>query len=108
MRDNGDQRTTRDAVMRYLEPSRRPADKLMQKPPRTGGRLGAQECPEVEVPSCFGRPDRVWVVRKGRFTNVLTDIGPAKEQLLKNSYIISETWPLKGFTVALYIRKPAV
>ncbi len=103
---NGDQRISRDAVLRYVEERVRPADKLMAQPPRTGGRLSAQECPDVEIPACFGRPERVWVVRKGKFTDVLQDIGPAKEQLLKRTYVAQKTWPLKGFTMALYVRKP--
>jgi mannosyltransferase len=104
---NGDQRTSRDAVLRYLAPDERPLDKLMVQPPRTNGSLGAQECPDVDVPSCFGTPDRVWVVRRGRLTNVLEGIGPAKEQLLRQNFIQSRLWPLRGFTVALYTRKPA-
>jgi mannosyltransferase len=104
---NGDQRTSRDAVLRYLPPAERPLDKLMVRPPRAGGSLGAQECPDVDVPSCFGTPDRVWVVRLGKFTNPLEDIGVAKEQLLRQNFVQSEIWPLKGFTVALYTRKRA-
>lgn len=104
---NGDQRTSRDAFDRYLPPAQRPLDKLMVQPPRTNGSLGAQECADAEIPSCFGHPDRVWVVRKGKFTNVLDGIGPAKEELLRQNFVQSEIWPLKGFTVALYTRKPA-
>ena len=104
---DGDQRTSRDAVMRYLTPEERPLDKMMVRPPRTKGSLGAQECPDAEIPSCFGKPDRVWVVRKGTYSNVLMNIGAAKEQLLRQDFVRSETWPLKGFTVSLYTRKPA-
>lgn len=104
---NGDQRTSRDAVLRYLPPDERPADKLMVQPPRTKGSLGAQECPDVDVPSCFGTPDRVWVVRRGKLTDTLEGIGVAKEQLLRQNFVQSEIWPLKGFTVALYTRKRA-
>lgn len=103
----GDQRTSRDAFMRYLTPAQRPADKLMVRPPRTGGALGAQECPDAEIPSCFGHPDRAWVVRRGKLPDPLVAIGPAKEQLLHQNFIPSRVWPLKGFTVALYTRKPA-
>jgi mannosyltransferase len=104
--DNGDQRTSRDAFMRYLDPGERPADKLMVKAPRTGGTLGAQECPDREVPSCFGAPARVWVIRKGSYQNILQNIGKAKEQLLRTSFVQSQTWSVKGFTIALYTRKP--
>jgi mannosyltransferase len=104
---NGDQRTSRDAVLRYLPPDERPLDKLMVRPPRTNGSLGAQECPDVDIPSCFGTPDRVWVVRRGKLTNTLEGIGAAKDQLLRQNFVQSEIWPLKGFTVALYTRKPA-
>lgn len=104
---NGDQRTSRDAVLRYLPPAERPLDKLMVRPPRTSGSLGAQECPEVDIPSCFGTPDRVWVVRLGRLTNPLEGIGAAKDQLLRQDFVQSEIWPLKGFTVALYTREGA-
>ncbi|GGN19019.1 mannosyltransferase [Actinoplanes campanulatus] len=103
---DGDQRTSRDAFMRYM-PAQRPADKLMVRAPRTGGTLGAQECPDAEIPSCFGKPSRVWVVRKGGWTNIVQNIGDAKEALLRQDFVQSEIWPLKGFTVALYIRKPA-
>lgn len=104
---NGDQRISRDAVLRYLPPGERPVDTLMVQPPRTKGSLGAQECPDVDVPSCFGTPDRVWVVRRGKLTNTLEGIGVAKEQLLRQDFVQSEIWPLKGFTVALYTRKRA-
>ncbi len=104
---NADQRTSRDAVLRYLSPDERPSDKLMVQPPRTKGSLGAQECPDVDVPSCFGNPSRVWVVRRGKLTNPLEGIGVAKEQLLRQNFVQSEIWPLKGFTVALYTRKAA-
>lgn len=102
----GDQRTSRDAFMRYMSASR-PADKLMVRAPRVGGSLGAQECPDVEIPSCFGKPPRVWVIRKGTYSNVLQNIGDAKEALLREDFVRSQIWPLKGFTVALYVRKPA-
>ncbi|BCB76374.1 hypothetical protein GCM10022251_24270 [Phytohabitans flavus] len=105
---DGDQRTSRDAFMRYLDGDERPDDKLMVRPPRTQGSLGAQECPDLDVPSCFGKPDRVWVVRKGTYSNVMVDIGAAKEQLLRQDFVQSRLWPLKGFTVALYTRKPAL
>lgn len=104
---NGDQRTSRDAFLRYLRADQRPQDKLMVRPPRTQGSLGAQECPDAEIPACFGRPDRVWVIRKGAFDNVLQNIGAAKEQLLRVDFVQSESWRLKGFTIALYTRKPA-
>jgi mannosyltransferase len=103
----GDQRTSRDAVMRYLATDERPADKLMVRPPRTRGSLGAQECADADIPSCFGKPDRVWVVRKGTYSNVLVNLGAPKEQLLRQEFVQSNMWPLKGFTVALYTRKPA-
>lgn len=105
--DNGDQRISRDAVDRYLPPAQRPADKLMVQPPRTKGSLGAQECTDAQIPACFGKPDRVWVVRTGKLTDVLDGMDPAKQQLLRLNFVQSETWPLKGFTVALYTRKPA-
>lgn len=104
---DGDQRTSRDAVMRYLAPDERPADKLMVRPPRTRGSLGAQECADADVPSCFGKPDRVWLVRKGAYRDVLLGIGAAKEQLVHQDFVQSRVWTLKGCTVALYVRKPA-
>jgi mannosyltransferase len=105
--DNGDQRISRDAFDRYLAPAERPQDKLMVLPPRTNGALGAQECADAQIPACFGKPGRVWVVRTGKLTDALDGIGPAKQQLLRLSFVQSEIWPLKGFTVALYTRKPA-
>jgi mannosyltransferase len=104
----GDQRTSRDAVMRYVPAARRPADPLMRRPPRTGGRLGAQECLDRDLPTCFGRPQRVWVLRKGTFANPLEGIGEAKEQLLKDGYVISGSWRLTGFALALLVHKPTM
>ena len=105
---NSDQRTSRDAFLRYLDTGRRPEDKLMVQAPRVRGSLGAQECPDAEVPACFGKPERVWVVRKGALEdNILENIGVAKEQLLRVDFVQSEVWRLKGFTVALFTRKPA-
>jgi mannosyltransferase len=104
---DGDQRTSRDAFMRYLAADQRPLDKLMVQPPRSRGSLGAQECPDAEIPSCFGNPARVWVIRKGSYSNAMQSIGAAKEQLLRQNFVQSKIWPLKGFTVALYTRKPA-
>jgi mannosyltransferase len=104
----GDQRTSRDAVMRYLETDERPTDALMQSLPRTDGRLGARECLDSAIPACFGRPERVWVVRKSTSSDPLQNIGAAKEQLLRQGYVASRSWRLTGFTVALFVRKPAV
>lgn len=104
---DGDQRTSRDAFMRYLPADHRPLDKLMVQRPRTRGSLGAQECPDAAIPSCFGKPDRVWVIRQESNSNVLQNIGAAKEQLLRQNFVQSEIWPLKGFTIALFTRKPA-
>ena len=103
---DGDQRTSRDAFMRYLSRDQRPLDKLMVRAPRTRGALGAQECPDVDVPSCFGTPTRVWVIRTGSHSDILRNIGAAKEQFLRTTFVQSEVWPLKSFTVALYTRKP--
>ena len=47
------------------------------------------------------------MIRKGSYSNVMQNIGAAKEQLLRQNFVQSEIWPLKGFTVALYTRKPA-
>jgi mannosyltransferase len=105
---NGDQRTSRDVVLRYVPPQRRPNDVLMRDPPRTGGRLGAQECLDRDLPVCFGRQERVWVIRKGTMDNPLEEIGPAKEQLLKEGYVVSRSWQLTGLVMALLIRKPAI
>jgi mannosyltransferase len=102
----GDQRVSRDAVMRYVPANLRPDDPLMSQPPRTGGRLGAQECTDREVPGCLGRPDRVWVVRKGTLADPLKGMGPAKEVLLRANYTIQQRWQVKGFTIALLSRKP--
>jgi mannosyltransferase len=104
----GDQRTARDAVLRYVPAERRPDDVLMRDPPRTGGRLGAQECLDRDLPVCFGRQERVWVVRKGTMDDPLREIGPAKDQLLKEGYVVSRTWRLTGLVMALLIRKPAI
>jgi mannosyltransferase len=104
----GDQRTARDIMLRYVPSERRPNDVLMRDPPRTGGRLGAQECLDRDLPICFGRQERVWVIRKGTMEDPLDEIGPAKEQLLKEGYVVSRDWRLTGLVMALLIRKPAI
>jgi mannosyltransferase len=95
----GDQRTARDVVLRYVPPERRPNDVLMRDPPRTAGRLGAQECLDIDLPDCFGRQERVWVIRKGTMDDPLDGVGPAKEQLLKEGYVVSEDWRLTGLAI---------
>ncbi|GLY01613.1 glycosyltransferase family 39 protein [Actinoplanes sp. NBRC 101535] len=104
---DNDQLTGRDSFRRYLAADSRPDDKLLVQAPRTQGSVSAQECPDIEVPQCFGKPARVWVVRKGSHTDILEDIGDAKNALLRTDFVQSDIWPLKGFTVALYTRKPA-
>jgi mannosyltransferase len=97
---NGDQRVSRDAVMRYVPADLRPVDSLMSRPPRTGGSFGAQECVDREVPMCLGRPQRVWVVRKGTGSDPIQGIGTAKAVLLRQSYTVQQRWQIKGFVVA--------
>jgi mannosyltransferase len=103
---NGDQRVSRDAVNRYVPRTWRPADPLIKVPPRTGGQLGGQECTDREVPSCLGKPQRVWLVRKGAMDNPVVGSGPAKEVLLKANYTVTRTWRVKGFTIGLLTRVP--
>jgi mannosyltransferase len=103
--DNGDQRTSRDAVNRYVGESRRPRDVLMTVPARRQGTLGARECADRDVPVCLGRPARVWVVRKGAFDNPVRQVGPAKEAALK-PYSVARTWRVRGFSIALLVRRP--
>ena len=56
--DAGDQRTSRDAVNRYVDESWRPRDVLMTVPARRQGTLGARECADRDVPVCLGHPGR--------------------------------------------------
>ncbi|MEV4773381.1 glycosyltransferase family 39 protein [Micromonospora humida] len=105
--DAGDQRTSRDAVNRYVDESWRPRDVLMTVPARRQGTLGARECADRDVPVCLGRPERVWVVRKGALDDPVQRIGPAKEAALK-PYVVDRTWRVRGFSIALLVRKPEV
>ncbi|MFI9643682.1 glycosyltransferase family 39 protein [Micromonospora sp. NPDC051925] len=103
--DAGDQRTSRDAVNRYVDESRRPRDVLLTVPARRQGTVGARECADRDVPVCLGRPDRVWIVRKGAFDNPVQRIGPAKEAALK-PYALERTWRVRGFSIALLVGRP--
>ena len=105
--DAGDQRTSRDAVNRYVDESWRPRDVLMTVPARRQGTLGARECADRDVPVCLGRPARVWIVRKGAFDNPVQRIGAAKEAALK-PYAVERTWRVRGFSIGLLVRKPEV
>ncbi|MEU7619771.1 glycosyltransferase family 39 protein [Micromonospora rifamycinica] len=103
--DAGDQRTSRDAVNRYVDESWRPRDALMTVPARRQGTLGAQECADRDVPVCLGRPERVWIVRKGALDDPVQRIGPAKEAALR-PYAVARTWRVRGFSIALLARRP--
>jgi mannosyltransferase len=102
----GDQRVSRDAVLRYLPTDARPADPLLSTPPRTGGSLGGEECLPRDVRVCLGKPPRIWVVRKGALDDPVNGMGDAKEVLLRADYTMVQTWRVKGFSIALLTRKP--
>ena len=52
----------------------RPHDVLATHPPRTDGLLLATEC--LDVATCLGDPERLWVVRIGNLTDPFAGIGP--------------------------------
>ncbi|XTZ17636.1 glycosyltransferase family 39 protein [Micromonospora echinospora] len=101
----GDQRIARDAVARYTPTRNRPKDVLLAQAPRTGGSFTAQEC--AEVATCLGTPQRVWVVRTGRFDDPLRGLGDSKEPLLRGQYDVERVFRPTGYTVALLLRRPA-
>lgn len=104
---DGDQRTARDTVMRYVDPTIGLADPLLLVPPRATGLLSGREYEDDQVAQVLGEPERVWMVRKGRFSDARDDLGGAKEELLREDYAVWQTWPLRGLTVTLLVRESA-
>jgi mannosyltransferase len=101
----GDQRVARDAVARYTPVRSQPGDILQVAPARTDGSFTAQECKQIAT--CFGTPDRVWVIRLNRREDPLGDLGDEKRTLLRSQYDIDRIFRPTGYTIALLLRKPA-
>ena len=103
---NNDLTLSRDTVNRYVPAAIRPTDPRLRQAARTHGVFGALEYGDADVPMFLGRPARIWVVRKGTLTDPTQGMGSGKQVALRASYIVQRTWPLKGFTIALLVRKP--
>jgi mannosyltransferase len=97
--------TARDLVAHYVPAARRPADRLLVRPQRSGGQILAGEC--ADVARCLGRPGRVWVLRIGRQADPLAGLGAGKQRVLRAGYHVERTWQLRNVTVALMSRNPA-
>ncbi|MFE0589605.1 glycosyltransferase family 39 protein [Micromonospora echinospora] len=99
----GDQWVARDAVARYTRAGSPPRDALLAQPPRTGGSFTGREC--ADVARCFGKPERVWVVRTGRLDDPLRGLGDLKEPVLRSQYDVDRVFRPTGYTVALLLRR---
>jgi mannosyltransferase len=92
--------TARDTVAHYLTPAARPHDALATNPPRTAGLLHATECPDAAT--CLAGAPRVWVVRVGTLPDPLAGIGPSKQTLLSQAYVVEQLWYPTGLTLAVF------
>jgi mannosyltransferase len=102
--DKGGGWTTRDLVAHYVPASKRPADVLLVTPPRTNGHVLATEC--ADVAKCLNNRPRLWIVRLGRQTDPLANLGGTKQSVIGHLYYASQVWYPKGLTVALMMLKP--
>jgi len=100
-----DERIGRDLVARYVVPGARPADVLAQQPPRTGGRLLAGECADVQF--CVGDAVRVWLLRADVNPSPLAGLPAAKDGLLRVRYELERTWLFRGASLSLFTLAPA-
>jgi mannosyltransferase len=94
--------TLRDAVARYVPADVLPHDALAITPPRHAGQLLATECPDPQL--CLNDAERVWVVRLGTLDDPLAEVGPDKEDLLRQDYQVTRIWYPDGITMALLQR----
>jgi mannosyltransferase len=99
MSDPGGNWVGRDSIAHYVPAALRPTDVLMTRPERTGGQLAASEC--ADVAECLGSTTRVWVIRLGYHADAFAGLDGQKEQVLRRQYKITNTWHLKGLTLAL-------
>jgi mannosyltransferase len=102
---NRDERIGRDLVARYVAAAARPDDVLAQRPPRTDGRLLADEC--VDVAACVGDAPRVWLLRADQRATPLDGLPAAKDGLLRVRYEQERTWTFDGASLTLFTLLPA-
>ena len=96
----------RDTIAHYLSPGSRPKDLMATQEQRTNGKVLAIEC--ADATKCL--PDtvhRIWVVRLGRVSDPLRNLGGNKEEALRTAFQTSKTWHPAKLTLALMTRKPA-
>jgi mannosyltransferase len=100
-----DEQIGRDLLARYVAAGARPNDALAESTPRTGGRLYAQEC--VDVDFCLGDAPRVWLFRADQQPNLLDGLPAAKDGVLRVRYQLTRTWTFRGASLALFTLAPA-
>ncbi len=95
----------RDAVKRYVPADRHPRDAFVRVPQRADGNFRAVECPDTQLAVCLAEAPRVWVVRFENKPDPLRGLTPPlKEKVLRDGYHLEKVWPLRAFTVAVYVR----
>jgi mannosyltransferase len=92
----------RDIYERYL-PAPGPPDVLRVKPQRADGKFLATECPQA---ACLGTPPRIWVIRVDNRPDPFTDMGPAKQKLLRDNYRQVRRWNYPLLGIILLERNP--
>jgi mannosyltransferase len=100
-----DEQIGRDLLTRYVVDAARPVDALAQTPPRTQGRMYAQEC--VDVDFCLGDAPRVWLFRADQHANPLDGLPAAKDGALRVRYQLARTWSFRGAGLFLFTLAPA-
>lgn len=98
-----DEQVGRDLVARYVVAD--PADVLAENQPRTGGRLLAEEC--VDVDFCLGDAPRVWLFRADVNVDPLDGLPAAKDGALRVRYQLARTWTFRGASLSLFTLAPA-
>ncbi|MEV4532550.1 glycosyltransferase family 39 protein [Asanoa sp. NPDC049518] len=94
----------RDVVSRYVPADIRPKDALALAPPRTDGKILADEC--VQVEKCLNGALRVWLVRTDRVDAPLSGLSPEKAEALSNLYDVDKAWYLPGLMLVRLTLKP--
>jgi mannosyltransferase len=92
------------AMAYYLPPERRPRDVFAVTPAAAAGWWAATECAQ---PARFFDSPRLWVVRlTAHGTDPLAGLEEPKPTVLREWYIVANTWQSKAITVVLLERAP--
>jgi mannosyltransferase len=90
------------AVAYYLPPERRPRDVFAVTPPAMAGWWAATEHAQ---PARFLDSPRLWVVRlTAHGTDPLAGVEEPKAGMLREWYVVADTWQSKAITVVLLER----